>query len=362
MKILIISTSFYPINSPRSFRTTELAIELSKRKHEVTVITEVNPEQEALAARHGLTIKPLGIKTVTTLKTTKTRNRVIKRVLRQFFNWPDIEYRNIVYESLKQEENNYDVLISIAAPHAVHWGVSKFISKMGNNNKKWNTWIADCGDPFMLSENANYKKPFYFSYLEKSFCRKADFITVPIENAKKAYYSEFLNKIKVIPQGFRFDSTNKGASPENKVTTFAYAGSLMLNRRDPSQLIEYLVEREYEFKFFIYSDNRKILEKYLNLYPEKILYKSKIPRNKLLSELSDADFLVNFRNVGESQSPSKLIDYAISGRPVISLDCNNIDEKKIDKFMKKNYSTAEVIQNIEQYRIENVVDRFEKLF
>jgi hypothetical protein len=38
MNILIISGSFYPINSPRSHRTTELAKELSRQGHDIKVI------------------------------------------------------------------------------------------------------------------------------------------------------------------------------------------------------------------------------------------------------------------------------------------------------------------------------------
>ena len=38
-KVLVVSRAFYPTNSPRSFRTTELAIELSKQGYNVTVLT-----------------------------------------------------------------------------------------------------------------------------------------------------------------------------------------------------------------------------------------------------------------------------------------------------------------------------------
>ncbi len=34
--------------------------------------------------------------------------------------------------------------------------------------------------------------------------QKVNYITVPIEEAREAYYEEFRNKIRVIPQGFDF--------------------------------------------------------------------------------------------------------------------------------------------------------------
>ena len=43
-RILIISSAFYPFNSPRSFRTTELAKEFARRGHQVKVITPSYPE------------------------------------------------------------------------------------------------------------------------------------------------------------------------------------------------------------------------------------------------------------------------------------------------------------------------------
>src|SRR5690606_10094120 len=109
----------------------------------------------------------------------------------------------LVYNALKKEKNsNYDILISIAAPHPIHWGVAKAIKKYKNIAK---CWIADCGDPFMLSHNLQYKRPFYFKYYEKEFCRLADFITIPTAFAKDGYYKEFHDKLNVIPQGFNFN-------------------------------------------------------------------------------------------------------------------------------------------------------------
>ena len=41
-KILIVGRTFFPEQSPRSFRTTELAIELAKQGHEVHVLLPNN--------------------------------------------------------------------------------------------------------------------------------------------------------------------------------------------------------------------------------------------------------------------------------------------------------------------------------
>ena len=59
-KYLIVSRSFHPANSPRANRTTELAKELCRQGHAVTVLTPHHPEQDALAAEYGITMADLG--------------------------------------------------------------------------------------------------------------------------------------------------------------------------------------------------------------------------------------------------------------------------------------------------------------
>jgi hypothetical protein len=45
-KILIISRSFYPMNSPRSFRTTELAKEMASNGHDITLLLPYNNQSQ----------------------------------------------------------------------------------------------------------------------------------------------------------------------------------------------------------------------------------------------------------------------------------------------------------------------------
>jgi hypothetical protein len=73
------------------------------------------------------------------------------------------------------------------------------------------------------------------------------------------------------------------------------------------------------------------------------------------------DFVVNFENVGTKQTPSKLIDYAIIKRPVLSIKTGTLDAVTVDQFLDGNYQNQLVIKDPDQYRIENVVARFLQL-
>jgi hypothetical protein len=91
------------------------------------------------------------------------------------FEYPFIQLMPMLKRGLKGE-SGYDLLISVAVPHPIHWGVAAVRTK---TNPIAKVWVADCGDPYMGQENDTFKPPFYFGWLEKKFCRIADYITCP---------------------------------------------------------------------------------------------------------------------------------------------------------------------------------------
>jgi hypothetical protein len=251
------------------------------------------------------------------------------------------------------------LLISIAAPHPVHWGTAWANKQQKPLAKKW---IADCGDPFMGGENDTFKRLFYFKYFEKWFCRKADFITVPISDSIDAYYEEYRHKIKVIPQGFRFEDVQLlDNKEENKVPTFAYAGTLIPKIRDPHEFFEFICGIEQPYKFVVYTNNPDHVRKYQERANGRIEVRPFLPRLALLKELQQMDFVVNFENIGPKQSPSKLIDYAIIKKPILSVKTFGFSSNTFMEFMQGNYNGQLRIPNPDQYRIENVSEKFVSL-
>lgn len=358
MKILIISGTFFPKKTPRAFRTTELAKELSSQGHNVNIITAEQQYNytDFLQEHKNITIK----KTIKTnriwIRLLSPRiNEIINRILGLLFEYPAIKYYFCLPKILKHEKD-YDLIISIAVPHPIHWGVAKTFKKNKNIAK---TWIADCGDPYMLNKTHNIPHPFYFKFLEKSFCKKADYITIPIGSAKKGYYPEFQDKLRIIPQGFNFEETKiiENYIP-NQVITFGYAGSFIPNLRDPRPVLHYLSKLNIDFRFIVFTIQKHLFINYIEILKGKLILKEFIPREELLYELSQMDFLLNLENGTTVQSPSKLIDYALTKRPVLSLFSQKIDEDKINQFMQRDYTQQLIIKNIEDYNIKNVAKKF----
>ena len=364
-KILIVSRSFYPMNSPRSFRTTELAKEFARQGHEVTVLTPKMPEHSDFEKEYGLTIKDLGKQTWKPIELKGTGiSLLLRRAIRRFSNllidYPNIQLMGMVEKALKKEKQRYDLLISIAVPYPIHWGVAKVWKKESDKNPA-KVWIADCGDPFMGAENDTFKPPFYFKYIEKWFCKKVDYLTVPVKTAIQAYYQEFHDKIKVIPQGFNFDEVKTAPKEEKPYPHFAYAGGLIPGRRDPKAFFEHLIRLEEDYLFDVYTNSEALVKPYANKSNGRIRIKQYTPRQDLLFELSKLDFLVNFENAGQKQIPSKLIDYSIINKPILAVNSFHYDPKVTNEFFRGYYSNAFKLENLEDYKIENVASKFLKL-
>lgn len=362
-KILIACASFYPVISPRSHRATELAKAFAKEWHDVTVLTIKDKQgYDEFAEKHNLKIKDFGREKFSFDSFRKRNNKglhrkIIRKTLSYLFLWPLIKITPLLYQAL-MKEHGYNMLISIAVPYTTHWGVAL---AMKSNNSIAKVWIADCGDPFTGNKEKKIGFPFYFKWIEKWFCKKPDFITVPIKESINAYPAVCQHKIRVIPQGFDFsDLPEKQTNNTNSFPVFAYAGKFN-ETRDPRPFLNYLIEQDKEFVFIVYTNSKKYMEGYIDKLGTKLIIRNYIPREQLLYELSAVDFVINFENIGGVQVPSKLIDYALINKPILSLKPNDINEQKIKAFLEGDYSQTREVGDISQYDIKNIIKQFLEL-
>jgi hypothetical protein len=360
--ILIVTNAFYPENSPRSLRATELSVELSKQGHFVTVITHPRVGIESFCETHNIRFKSLGLLSWPFPKIKGTGLillfwRVIVRLSTMFFEYPFIQIIPLLKKALKGE-SGYDMLISVAVPYPIHWGVA---SVRTNKNPIAKIWVADCGDPYMGQENDTFKPPFYFGWIEKWFCRKADYLTVPFDGAIKSYYKEFHHKIKVVPQGLTFPVLNKQIKTD-KIPTFGYAGNISSYMHYATPFFHLLNTLDVDFKFVIYTNDK---ERYTQILNEKTLLKCEfnnyIERFHLLNELNKVDFLVHFPYVVQVQKSLKLVDYHYLNKPILSFVADEFSKQKLMQFLMSDYKNKLNTENIDCYRIENVANQFIQL-
>ena len=366
MKIVIISRAIYPQLAPRPFRATELAKYFAKIGHDVTLygvlgkFDYTNFEEET-----GVKVRNLAKMTFATQNSDGTgkvslMNKVARKLLHRFLEFPDIELAFKVFRLLGREKD-VDLLITVAIPYPIHWGAAWAKKRFKDRFPK--RWISDCGDPYM--GNSAHKKPlFYFQYVEDFWGRETDYITIPVEEARKAYNEKVQDKIRIIPQGFDFSNVKiDNGFKGNRIPHFAYAGVVYKDYRDPSRFLEYLSKIKRDFCFVVYTRTKELFENYQKNLGDKLVIKDYIPREELLFNLSRMDFLVNIQNNESVQAPSKLIDYYLSGRPILDISSAFTDEeqKNVDAFFVGDYTGKHEEVDIQQYNIENVGNAFLEL-
>ena len=359
--ILVICNSFWPDINPRSFRATELVKEFCRQSHGVWVMKpNITENQRSFARDHGFQFVELGSFKREPLVKSKGRfsqllGRLVNRLAQLFFEYPDIKLYFLVRKSIQSTKLKVDVCISIAVPYPIHWGTAAGLDK----NKIANTWVADCGDPFMGDESDSFRHPFYFKYVEKYFCHRADYLTVPNSQSHKGYYKVFWNKIKVIPQGFNFSEVVLSKEKhEYRCPAFGYAGGVIPNYREPFDFLEHLCTIDKDFRFIVYSANYKYFESYKEKLGERLVIHRPTDRLIVLHEFSQLDFVVNFNNKGKKQTASKLIDYYIIKKPILNIEFRGFDANDFDKFYKGDYINQYLIDNPEQYNIQTVINDF----
>lgn len=362
MKILILSQHIFPMQTPRAHRTTELMKEFARQGHEVTVYAVLGKyDYSTFEKETGIKVKNIPIRWMwhpynsDDDKRRTLLDKVLVRLFQRSFEFPEIEFRYRIPQVLKKDWD-HDLLISIGAPHHIHWGVAHYRKHASHRFPAY--WVADCGDPFMMNNTTVRHRP-RFEIEERSFCELADRITVPVESAKSAYYQEYRSKIAVIPQGFEFDINATNAEPANAVPTFAYAGTFYRDIRNPSAFLLYLSGIQKDFRFVVYTAHTELLDPFRGALGEKLILRKPVPRQELIQELSKMDFLINIENSNSpAQVPSKLIDYAITGRPILSIDPSESDYSVVLDFLTGDYSARYQVEDIEQYNILRVAQKF----
>lgn len=371
-KILIVSNFFYPEITPRAMRTTELAKEFARRGYSVTLVI---PNKKIY---HD---NPPGIKGVKTIfadtpvsaaDKAPARRKFRKfipewgmRFLLYFYNHEYFaKYDKGIEKRLMELDDDFDMLLSISYPAAIHRAVMKAFKRNGKLTAKFKA--AEFSDPPLRGE---YNKSFFPAY--SLFLKKAgrffDRFVIPVENAKTCYLAyKPADEISVIPQGFDNSGIKTKEYTPNTPVTFGYAGRFYRNTRDPEPLFKYLAQSGRDFRFHIYLiDCEPYFEEMLSRYQEKckgeIIIHGALPRNELIYELSGMDFLVNHNFNYRTATPSKLIDYVLTGRPVFSFSSDNFEPSSFGRFLDRDYKEAIELPSASDYDIGTIVNKFEAL-
>jgi hypothetical protein len=369
MRVVILAGNFYPEIHPRSFRATELAREFVRQGHDVTVVCCRNIEgfdYKAFEKSENINIQRIDVYKGDKIAEVTAQKRTwlfkLKRfIIGYFFSGNLFRYGAEISQKLADLGcmKEADMVISMSTPFSDHYGLAKYIKNHGKNFVA----IADSGDPFYYSKQSN--RAIWFKYIEKWVYTCFDYLTIPTENAIPLYAPlTNRNKIRIIPQGFNMRNLKLYEGKRENPIKFAYAGVFYWDIRNPEFLFSYLNDLDLEYRFYIFMRyNDKTFDEILNKYPnlkEKVVVRLSVPHDELIYELSTMHFLINVENISNTQMPSKLIDYGMTGRPIFSCNSNSFIKEQLQNFINGDYSSRYQV-DVKKYDIERIVNQFKEL-
>ncbi|QDP41458.1 glycosyltransferase family protein [Radiobacillus deserti] len=357
-KVLIITHWYYPRNVPRAFRARALVNELKQKGYSVDLLVG---DYKQLISNNEYDEEMLKSRGVSNKRARSFSNNKLFYLIKNIINYFIGERflltcGRFIYKGI--DTTSYDAIISIGLPFYIHLVTALKIKRHRKGDK---IYIADWSDPFYGVKDV--KLAPYFKKIQKFICSQFDYNIIPTSRAVN-YFKKYTNedKIRVIPQGFNFNEVTLLDYKKNKVVTFGYAGIFYKEIRNPGPLLEFLSKLNVDFIFVLYTVTHgpiynEILLKYKKVMGDRLQIHDLIPRTECITRLSGMDFLINIENITTSQIPSKLIDYTLARRPIISFKHDDIPEEKIKAFIQGDYVGKTNI-DISKYNIKEVCKQF----
>jgi glycosyltransferase involved in cell wall biosynthesis len=226
----------------------------------------------------------------------------------------------------------YDVLISVSP-----WFTAHLVGLQLHKRFPSMCWLVDIGDPFsFLDADPENNQRLYKRLnrrVERNIFRQADVISVTTPETQDQYailFPESASKIHVIGPLLPYREEEPSAlpffPPGNKIR-LVYAGVLLKDNRRPEFLLRLFAgllktpcADQAELHFI--GDVREVQEAfnpYQDLLGTRIFLHGKIEHARTVQAMRQASILVNIGNRTPYQLPSKVVEYASMGKPILNI-------------------------------------------
>ena len=194
--------------------------------------------------------------------------------------------------------------------------------------------ILDVGDPFYKNSKNGYVKDIFARLFEKRYLKYADILVVTNTLTRDHYlnsYPESLSphQVRIIPMGVSeaFLSEVRGSKDEEKVLgdkrqfNLFYAGQLYQRMREPFELYSAVTEIRKDntlptVRLDMYgSFNKGFVAGFEN--SESVFFHGHIRHEDLPELYRNADAIVFIDNAYGMQTPGKIFEIALTGKPVL---------------------------------------------
>jgi hypothetical protein len=352
MRVLIISYLFPPAESPRAYRWAALSNYFAEQGIGVDVVC-AGPSVAEFAPSPGVVVAAVPPSAIQVARERAIRaapqgrkrhegwlRRRLRRVIGSF-RWPDysLSWTEPAYRKARQliETHRHDAVISVSLPYSAHL----VAQRLKQEGRLRGVWLVDVGDPYSLPGNSTqvYGQRFLArsQRSERGILRDCDrwFVTDPgardaltrvleIDARKSLVAPPILTIPVTAPQSI---GGPLAAIRERRPMRFAYAGIFYEHVRPIERLgtlVEFLAAElgAKGFEIDLFGDNerwRARLAAYSAASTKHVRFHGALPRAALLPRLAEYDALLNFGNSTPFQVPSKVIEYAALGLPIINV-------------------------------------------
>jgi glycosyltransferase involved in cell wall biosynthesis len=242
--------------------------------------------------------------------------------------------------------------------------------RIAANTQRYGNWVIDLGDPFSFMKQAPPNNFRLYGALNRWFERrafqKAAAISVTNQAARELYaqlYPESASKITVIPPLLTVHSPI--SKPESPVSPrrsaplkLVFLGTLYGGIRRPDFLLQLFQKAAIpgaELHFFgDMHECRDSIAEFAALN-KNIVAHGIVSRGDAMQAINDADILVNLGNDTAFQLPSKLVEYAATGKPILSISRAIADSSA---HFLSTYPRAFCLSNISQIPTADQISRF----
>jgi glycosyltransferase involved in cell wall biosynthesis len=367
LNLLIVTNIYAPSVNPRAFRWASIAEYWVAKGHVVDVVCAWERGLQKKEWRYGVRVHRVGgpIDQILRDKFSRRlrdkhvegkdeliagnsnsmpnrRNTVLSSVYRRANKalekvvWPDHAWSwyfpawRRAYDLLRR--GGYNGLISVSFPFSGHMVGIRLKRKLPNL-----PWIVDIGDPFSFFQDKPINNIVLYErmnrYWEGKVLDKADAVTVTSEATEHEYLNRFpacSGKIRVIPPLISVptgDGVEGGSESSNRTIRLVYAGTLYKAIRNPgyllglfSGLIQSDLGSHIELHFYgNINDCDDLFMTYKGLLGKKIFLHGKVEQRVVYRAMQGANLLVNIGNTTSYQLPSKVVEYASTGKPVLNI-------------------------------------------
>jgi glycosyltransferase involved in cell wall biosynthesis len=348
MKFLIICYCYPPDEGPRAYRWSAITRDWARLGHEVHVVSVRKGDWPAEEIRDGVHVHRVAEGGLGTLRVraaptagaqpgvqTGSRGfRLLKRLYDATWKkvyWPDSNgfwRRPAARRAIAlADEIPFDALVSVSTPYTGHMAARAVVRRFPGL-----TWLVDVGDPFGFSETPWNNQRLYGRLnlaSERKLFAEADAVSVTVQSCKDIYAELFpgeAEKITVIPPLYSGEAAPANTpAASGAALRLAFTGSLYSEIRHPGYLMALFARARrqrpgLEIHFYgRINDCAPVFEPYREMIGGAVHLHGFVSRDQAAAALDGADILINIGNDTTYQLPSKLVDYAATGKPIVNI-------------------------------------------